>query len=78
MHIYTRSEILKYHDSRTYIYHGCENHHDYHVMPIFSTYPLVMQHVVTHLSKEKFATKAEFFIVLHNHDCKEVTLPSRL
>ena len=27
-------------------------------------------------SKEKCTTKAEFFIALHNHDCREVTSPS--
>ena len=30
-------EILRYHDSRTYTYHDCENYHDYHIMLIFST-----------------------------------------
>ena len=34
--------------------------------------------VGTHLNKENYATKAEFFIVLHNHDCRELTSPSQL
>ena len=34
-----------------------------------------MEHI---LNKEKCTTKAEFFIVLHNYDCREVTSPSRL
>ena len=33
--------------------------------------PLLVSRVVrTHLSKVKCTTKAEFFIVLHNHDCR--------
>ena len=44
-------EILRHHDSRAYIYHDCENYHDYHIMPIFSTNKLyksfLMQSVVS-------------------------------
>ena len=48
------------------------------VMVVDGCVTIVSRVVGTYLNEENCATKAEFFIVLHDHDCRELTSPSRL